>query len=288
MNSVLKCAASGAIALTLLSACTPGSSTTEAGAGASAVHASQIAAPATPSAPQIDPQAVQVVKKFIGEDLVGWAVGKKAEFAEWHANNMGMPVRVSAIDLSRSYDANEVAADNAYKDRTLWITGTVEAISKDAFDRPYLVLQGAQMFHEVHASMDNSALNEIATWRKGNIAHLVCKGDGMILGSPMTSQCVTVQMAVDQAKKTENAWIDSFFAGKEGGRDELRVMSALVYIWATKLPAESSCHKTIDNACRKEFEKGMQLINADVIKQHAELLNYLKIPSRNGEAYSKS
>jgi hypothetical protein len=50
-------------------------------------------------------------------------------------------IRVNANDLFDEYDANEVAADNKYRGKTLLVTGVVREIGKSAFDQPYVAMQ---------------------------------------------------------------------------------------------------------------------------------------------------
>lgn len=51
---------------------------------------------------------------------------------------------MSAVQLGRDYDANEVAADDKYRGQTLLVTGTVESIDKDMFDSLVLHLASDQ------------------------------------------------------------------------------------------------------------------------------------------------
>lgn len=51
-------------------------------------------------------------------------------------------IKVSAAQLSEEYNANQVAADAKYKDKTLEISGVIDDIQKDILDTPYIILRG--------------------------------------------------------------------------------------------------------------------------------------------------
>src|SRR5688500_15904939 len=55
-------------------------------------------------------------------------------------------ISISAQALYSAYDANEVAADEMYRDRNLRVTGTVESIGKDILDLPYVVLKSGAKY----------------------------------------------------------------------------------------------------------------------------------------------
>jgi hypothetical protein len=59
------------------------------------------------------------------------------------------PTKVSAGALFAAYQANEVSADNKYKDRKLLVTGTVSEISKSAFGSPILSLATSNEFMSI-------------------------------------------------------------------------------------------------------------------------------------------
>jgi tRNA_anti-like len=278
MNKALKWIGGGILVLGALSALTGRSNHPGESAKPVAVSATQIAAPASPPPPQFNPQTIRLVKDLVVEDLKTWSTGGEAAFDDWHVQNMGAPIKVTAVDLSRKYNANEVAADNEYKGKTLWITGKVDAISKNAFNQPYLALRGAEMFHEVQASMDKSAYDQIATFSKGQKVSLICRGSGMVLMSPMATQCITLNTALDQVELKEANWVDSFFAGNGDGSDGLKSGVAMTYLMAASLPADSPCHKSIGNACQQDLKR-ITITKAEMKSRYDEMQAYLKLPT---------
>lgn len=95
------------------------------------------------------------------------------------------PMEVTAATLFADYKANEVAADNKYKGRALKVSGTIGSISKDVMDEPYITLIAENEFETVQASFSKSALPSLSKLHKGDGVTVTCKGNGMILTSPM-------------------------------------------------------------------------------------------------------
>jgi hypothetical protein len=97
---------------------------------------------------------------------------------------------VTAMDLARAYHANEVAADNTYKNQVYQISGVVESINKNFMDETYLVLRTDNMFNSVHAELKSSELGMAANLSKGTSVTVTCRIKGMVIGSPMADDCV--------------------------------------------------------------------------------------------------
>ncbi len=100
------------------------------------------------------------------------------------------PIEIDARNLWAAYNANEVAADNAYKGRVLAVTGEVSSIDKDMFDDVVLKLDTGKMFNDVHATLEKSEAGAAAALRKGTRVMVICKGKGMVMRSPMLEDCV--------------------------------------------------------------------------------------------------
>lgn len=99
------------------------------------------------------------------------------------------PVEVTALKLWNAYDANEVAADNAYKGQSLLVTGSVASIDKDMFDNVVLHLKSPNEFMNTQATLEDSEKSIAASLAKGSKVALLCTGGGRIIGTPMLSDC---------------------------------------------------------------------------------------------------
>lgn len=96
-------------------------------------------------------------------------------------------VRVTAMELFSAYDANEVAADAAYKGRRLQVVGEVAGIDKDFTNKVIVRLQTPNPFMSVMAY--GVAPATAASLRKGQSISLTCRGDGLLMGSPVLRGC---------------------------------------------------------------------------------------------------
>jgi hypothetical protein len=99
------------------------------------------------------------------------------------------PVEVTAMALWRAYDSNEVAADNAYKDRDLLVTGTLSSIDKDFLDNVILDLKSPNEFMNVKAKLEDSEKSKAAGLSKGAKVVVLCTGAGRMVGSPYLKDC---------------------------------------------------------------------------------------------------
>jgi hypothetical protein len=62
---------------------------------------------------------------------------------------------VTAKDLTASYEANEVNADETYKGKMFYVSGIVTDIKKDMLGDIYVTLEGDQTFRQVQCYFDN-------------------------------------------------------------------------------------------------------------------------------------
>lgn len=96
-------------------------------------------------------------------------------------------IKITARELFKAYDANEVAADSKFKGKPIEITGVVESISSDIADEPVVQLSGGEMFQMVHANGLDTAT--AAGLSKGQEITLACTGAGEVIGMPSLSDC---------------------------------------------------------------------------------------------------
>lgn len=97
------------------------------------------------------------------------------------------PIDVTAKDLQRAYDANEVAADQQYRGRVLRVTGSVRSIDKDFTDQPIVWLR-TRDFGGVMSYFDDAS--GPASLRKGQKVTVRCVGGGRTIDSPVLRRCV--------------------------------------------------------------------------------------------------
>ncbi len=96
------------------------------------------------------------------------------------------PVEITARQLYRDYEANEVAADVLYKGKRLLITGEVATIQTDLLDEPQVLLKAGSVAQVMISGFSREAAGALG---KGEAVTAACTGNGMILGSPVTRDC---------------------------------------------------------------------------------------------------
>ena len=99
-------------------------------------------------------------------------------------------IQISAVDLFREYDKNEVAADDAYKGKRLLVTGRVASINKNFVDDIVVELSSGQMFADIGATVQASQKSIAASLSKRQQVTLLCRGAGKMLTSPMLDGCL--------------------------------------------------------------------------------------------------
>lgn len=99
--------------------------------------------------------------------------------------------RYEASDLASAYDDNTVAANAQFKGKRFIVTGVVEDISTDFMDRPYITMVSRQhLFSEPRFSMKRGHDNYAASLQKGQTISLECTGNGDILKTASSKDCV--------------------------------------------------------------------------------------------------
>lgn len=124
------------------------------------------------------------------------AVLEDPMFAAPHEDAEGI-VHVGAIRLWKDYDANAVAADNRYKDRTLRVTGRVLAIERPMGDLVMLDLAGGNPIFRTIAHLDSTETQKVATLTKGTVVTVECIGAGAMMRMPQLEDCVFLGTAGD-------------------------------------------------------------------------------------------
>lgn len=75
---------------------------------------------------------------------------------------------LAATELSRDYNANEVAADNKYKGKVVVVSGTIQSIGKDITDSAYIVIGGSGFLDGVQCMFTKSGESAVAQLSKGS------------------------------------------------------------------------------------------------------------------------
>jgi hypothetical protein len=142
--------------------------------------------------------------KAIGNGIIGWDGETRSEYKYGFLlnrvvfNNYLLKVYPESIycvryqkmatakKLYAEYDANEVSADDLYKNKLILVEGSVKTIAKDFTDKPYIVFSTGY-FGEVICYFDSE--DQLRTLSKGD--HLLVTGicTGRLLNSVRLKSC---------------------------------------------------------------------------------------------------
>lgn len=170
-----------------------------------------------------------------------------------------MPLHTSANNLQTEYEKNEVAADQQFKDKTLLVSGKVKEIAKDFTDDIVIRLQGGtNPFMTPNVHMEDGYIDYSAQLEKGQTIHLICKGNGKIVGSAMLKECLPSDAWAD---KTANEMLLTIPDSIESKDQVALKLKAFATVISNTLPNNSECfvQNGTSDGCIKEisaqFEK---------------------------------
>ena len=83
-----------------------------------------------------------------------------------------------AASIYSEYEANEVSADNKYKDKEFNVTGTVRSVGKDILNHAYVTLETSNIVGSVQCFVEDE--NALASIQKGASIKLYGTGGGKL------------------------------------------------------------------------------------------------------------
>lgn len=99
------------------------------------------------------------------------------------------PLAVTAVDLFKAFEANEVAAQAEYGNRVLAVTGTINEIALDITDDPVLRLRAGSDYDYVTANFTKDDSLVIGRLSKGQKVTVTCSKLREVLGTPVMQEC---------------------------------------------------------------------------------------------------
>lgn len=153
---------------------------------------------------------------------------------------------VSAVEVAKAYEDNQVAADQKYFQKRLKLTGVIEGINSGLSNEPYVALRGANMFLSPQAHFENPNVERVATLKKGQKLTLVCEGGGAIVGTPMFKNCLFLDDYATQKIVKIKQQIEGFLAGKQQ-EDSIERTTIVAISIGRVLPESSTCFSDANN-----------------------------------------
>ncbi len=96
---------------------------------------------------------------------------------------------ITPEELYASYNSNEVAADEKYKNKKLAITGVISDIGKDILNDPYISFK-IDYLQSVTCYFSKDEIKKIAKLNKGETITVIGKCGGLILTNVIIKDCV--------------------------------------------------------------------------------------------------
>ena len=146
--------------------------------------------------------------------------------------------------LQKAYEKNEVAGDQQFRNKSIFINGTVKSIDRSVGENYFISLKGgSNPFMQPKASMADGHTNFLASLEKGNKVFLFCKGNGMLIGSAIVAKC---EPLIDYAKKaatdfTSKLNIGNIAAKPDASNKTVLVLSIFSVAAAAGIPDSSTC-----------------------------------------------
>jgi len=102
--------------------------------------------------------------------------------------NEAASVTVTSQQIFSDYEANEVSADDKYKDKVVAVSGEVTGIEKNPItDAMYIKLATSNQFISVDAYFSDSHKEDLKKAKKGDRVTLKCRCKGMVLSVQLES-----------------------------------------------------------------------------------------------------
>jgi len=96
-------------------------------------------------------------------------------------------ITVTANVLYQEYQANEIAADEKYKDQIIQVSGRIRDIGNDLMDNPYITLVGNQYFGDVQCYFTKKSA--VASLSKGQQLTVIGVCDGLMM-NVLVNDCI--------------------------------------------------------------------------------------------------
>lgn len=139
---------------------------------------------------ELSDRELKILKVLIFNEISTAIAGGDVADSSLKGKILGETVDVTAESLQTAYERNEVAADLAYKDKTIFTVGVVKSIDRSIGENYFIGLAGgSNPFMTPKASMADGYVQYLASLSKGTQISLACKGGGMLVGSAILKDC---------------------------------------------------------------------------------------------------
>lgn len=203
-----------------------------------------------------------------------------------------LPV-VAANYIAEAYNENQVAADQQYNGKLLFLTGQIQGINSGLGNEPYLSLYGINPFLSPQAHFKDGNMPKIASLQMNQKINLVCTGNGAIIGTPMFKDC---EFADDYALKERDKMkmaVHNFLCGEKAKFKNVATITLMSIARARDLPDNSTCfanrnlEKCLNEIVTFDNQDMLKKSNAIVDELHALGIQISRSPISNNTAQPK-
>ena len=139
-------------------------------------------------------------KKFvIGICIISaivWGIDHIA-YGRSSTSKKALPIRVSVAKITSDYEANEVAADDKYKDKIVEITGFVKSIQEASLGEMDVLMGplvgGKSEVEDVQAFFGTTFKSKLVRLKRGQKITIHCKVSGLMLDIVVANDCRIVK-----------------------------------------------------------------------------------------------
>jgi|GEM_PF-3007761 len=174
--------------------------------------------------------------------IISLLKGDASVFVEGGDSMMGKELlKTTAKKISSAYDENQVAADQKYFKKKVFLTGNIQSINSGVANKPYVTLVGIDQFISPQLRFLAGNLQKISMLRKGQKVSVVCWAGGAVVGVPMFTHC---QFSDDYANLSivqASADLFKFLQGAKPVSNELEMLAIAGITLAGNLPDASAC-----------------------------------------------
>jgi hypothetical protein len=121
--------------------------------------------------------------------LADWTIGKGSVSREIATTSQLPPKKVTASELFDAYQASTAAAQHAYGEQRLQVSGVVAGIDSDFADNAMVLLQTSSPVMNTRAKLADARSPRVSALRKGQSIVLMCQDVFEVAGTPMLSDC---------------------------------------------------------------------------------------------------
>lgn len=124
---------------------------------------------------------------------------------------LGDYVVATSDKLQRAYEKNEVAADQKFRKKTM-TNGIVKSIDRSVGENYFISLKGGSNMFMQPKSINGRRIHGFPSEpQKGDNVFLSCKGNGMLMGSAMLSNC---EPLLNFASKISRKYVNKINVGE--------------------------------------------------------------------------